>query len=265
MKGGRIINMLIISSDNSKIKYLHRLQVKSAIRRREKKFVMEGAVAIKSALENLHVPDEIYLCPEIFKESERIIVELKKREIPVIEVSEKCFEKISDVKTPQGIAALFSFCNHEPESIFQNPEAKILCCFGMQDPGNLGTIIRTADAAGATAVMTLPPSVSFYNPKTVRSSASSILNIPVKAMGMEEFISLIKNSGIKTFSAMPHGGVDFREAELNAPVCIVIGSEAHGIPEEIIKISKAINIPMRKGVESLNAAISAALLLYQLK
>ncbi len=255
--------MHITSPDNPNVKYLRRLQRNATFRQREKKFLIESPAAVKTILENRQRPEMLYWCRDFLKEATGIIETAQKRKIPITELSAACFKKITDVRAPQGIAALFSFFHFDIEEIFHYRSAFILCCCGIQDPGNLGTLIRTADAADATAVITLPPSTSFYNPKVVRASAGSILNIPLIAIDEDEFLTNIKKNRIKIFAATPRGGTSLRKTRFELPMCIMVGSEAYGLPLAIMKISRRVSIPMRAGVESLNAAVAGALLLYQ--
>jgi len=254
--------MKISSAENERIKYLRRLQADATLRRRERRFLIEGPAAIRSILENNRRPLEIFWCPELFQDI-AILNMARALRITITELSLKSFAKISDVRTPQGIAALFAIDEPSPEAVLGNRNGLFLCCHGIQDPGNMGTMIRTADAAGADAVIALPPSASFYNPKTVRASAASILNIPLISFEENDFLAFARKEKINLFSAVAEGGAPFRSAVFNRPACIVIGSETHGIPPQIQKQGAEVSIPMRNGVDSLNAAVAAALLLYQ--
>jgi len=257
--------MKISSVNNPHIKYLKRLQTNGSFRRREKKFLAEGAAAIKTSLENNKKPLMIYLCPEMPTDISVLSGYIGKKAVPVTELSKKCFEKISDVKAPQGVAGLFPFARFLPDEFFRQKRGVYLCCHEFQDPGNLGTLIRTADALGASGVVTTIPSVSFYNPKVVRSSAGSVLNIPLLELPLKEFIIHAKKARLSLYTAMPRKGEPLQRIHFKRPLCIIIGSEAHGIPASLLNMTKPVSIPMRKGVESLNAAISGALMLYQAK
>jgi TrmH family RNA methyltransferase len=254
--------MKILSADNSQIKYLKKLQTSGGFRREERKFLIEGPAAIKSLLERGTRALHLYICPEIAGNISFFYKACEQYSIPFTELSIKCFEKISDVEAPQGVAALYAFLEYNVEKILDNREGVFLCCHGMQDPGNLGTIIRTADAAGASAVIAMPPCVSFYNPKTVRASAGSILSIPCIELEERDFLSYIKKRRINIYAAVPREGKPFHTIRFQRPACILIGSEAHGLPAWIKTEGKLVTIPMQNAVESLNAAVSSAILLY---
>ena len=256
--------MKITSRENSKIRYLHRLQTQKNFRKKEKLFLVEGTTVVRTALENEISLKDLILCPDLCREYEEIRGLAEKAGIAITEVSTKCFEKISDVKTPQGAAAAIRRKSATPEQILGCKNAVVICCHGIQDPGNLGTLIRTADAAGASGVITFPPSASFYNPKCIRSSSGSILRVPAASMKTPDFVREVKARDFHLYAATPSGGQDFRKIDFQRPCCLIIGSEAHGLPPSLFKISQPVTIPMRKGVESLNAAISGSLILYQM-
>jgi len=255
--------MLLESPDNPKIRYLSRLKENSSFRKRERKFILEGPAAIRTLLERKQHPLAIYWCPALLENPGTILKMAGESNVALIEITERCYRKISDVKTPQGIAALLPFLHYDAGEIFLRKKAAILCLTGIQDPGNLGTLIRTADAAGADALATIGASASFFNPKTVRASAGSIVSIPLLSMDQKSFFSLVAETGIHVYTASSHKGAPFRRIRFERPLCIVVGSESHGIPPEIEKIGRHVAIPMKRGVESLNAAVAGALLLYQ--
>ena len=254
--------MKITSPENARIKYLKRLQTSDSFRRLEKKFLIEGPVAIRSILENKIHPLELYVCPEICQTAPSFMDTVLELGIPVVEISSRCFGKISDVPSPQGIAAVFPFFDYDATAIFKSSDAFMICCQGMQNPGNLGTIIRTADAAGLSAVITIPPSVSVYNPKVARASAGSLVNIPLLELSEKEFLAETAHFEIKLYAAVPREGKPYQKIKFKRPACILIGSEAHGLSDTLRAKSIPASIPMRPGVESLNAAVSAALLMY---
>lgn len=255
--------MKIISTDNSQIKYLKKLQTSAGFRKSERKFLIEGSAAIKSLMEKGTRATQLYICPELAGSVSFFYKSCEQYSIPFTELSKKCFEKISDVEAPQGVAALFSFLEYDAEKILSNKRGLFLCCHGIQDPGNLGTMIRTADAAGASAVIAIPPCVSFYNPKVVRASAGSVLSVPCLELEEREFLTHIKKRRINIYAAVPREGRLFHTVRFQRPAGILIGSEAHGLPPGLQTQSKLVTIPMHNAVESLNAAISSAIILYQ--
>ena len=255
--------MKISSADNSQIKYLKKLQSNTGFHKGERKFLIEGLAVIKNLLEKGIRPLHLYLCPDMAGNVSFFYKSCEQYSIPFTELSPKCFEKISDVESPQGAAALFPFPEYDVKRILDNKKGLFLFCHGIQDPGNLGTMIRTADAAGASAVIALPPCVSFYNPKVVRASAGSVLSVPCIEIEEKDFFSNVKRRRISLYAAVPREGATFHTVRFQKPAGILIGSEARGLPPWLKKRSNLVTIPMQNAVESLNAAVSASILLYR--
>ena len=168
---------------------------------------------------------------------------------------------ISDTVSPQGIMAVV----RQPEWNPGMPPAgngKILLLDGIRDPGNLGTIIRTAEAAGVRAVYLSPDCADQYNPKVIRSTMGSIFRVPVISADLIDVIRNLKSSGIKVYGTSLEAAATYREADLS-DAAIIIGSEANGARKEVLdSASQCIKIPMAGQVESLNAAVSAAILMF---
>ncbi len=135
---------------------------------------------------------------------------------------------------------------------------------GIQDPGNLGTIFRSAEAFGANGVVSLPGTVSSWNPKAVRASAGSVFRLPVISSGVDECLMRLREAGVRVFTTVLRGGTPAHDAVLAEPSAIVIGNEGSGVPDEIsLEAEGAITIPCPGPVESLNASVAARVLLYE--
>ena len=184
-------------------------------------------------------------------------------ECEVIEVSRKVIEALSDTQSPEGIIAEAFI----PDMSFDVNKLNgfLIYLDRLQDAGNLGTVIRTADAAGAGAVILSPECVEVFNPKTVRATMSSVFNVPIMiANDSVSAIEAIKNAGYTVYAAAL-GGEDFYSLDKieSAKSCIIIGNEGNGICDEVLAVAdKKISLPMRGGAESLNAAICAGILTY---
>jgi RNA methyltransferase, TrmH family len=192
------------------------------------------------------------------------------RGVELIELPGEIFSSAVDTQHPQGIAALFVPPTWDIESMFpaKGPSAKtplLLIAAGLQDPGNLGTLIRSAEAFGATGVLTTPGTVSQWNQKALRASAGSVFRVPVVAATPADLTTL-KSRGLQLFAAVagdPHTH-SVADANLTQPCALMIGNEGSGIAMELLQISDArITIPTPGPVESLNAAIAGSLLLYE--
>ncbi len=246
--------MKITSTSNDRIKYLKTLKSKKG-RCENGTYLIEGKRAVLDAIKH-GVRFKCVLIEEGF-EFEFIC------ECEVIEVSRRIIETLSDTSSPEGIIAEA----YIPDLKFDELKLSGLVIFldRLQDAGNLGTIIRTADALGAGAVVLSPNCVELFNPKTVRATMSSIFNIQImQAEDSVKALNAMKNVGYTIYSAALKGE-DFNSIkDINKEKsCIIIGNEGNGICDEVLSVSdRIITLPMRGGAESLNAAIAAGILIH---
>jgi TrmH family RNA methyltransferase len=195
------------------------------------------------------------------------------RSVELIELTDEVFSSVVDTQSPQGIAALLVPPTWDLASAFpaklpgiQSP--LLLLAAGLQDPGNLGTLIRSAEAFGATAVLTTAGTVSEWNQKALRASAGSVFRVPVVAIGPSD-IPTLKSHGLHVFAAVagsnpPPGANSIANADLTQPCALMIGNEGAGLSAELLALADArVTIPTPGRVESLNAAIAGSLLLYE--
>lgn len=175
-------------------------------------------------------------------------------------VPENLFAELSSTENSQGLLSLVQLPSHDWDNTFQGARC-IVILDGVQDPGNVGTIIRTSEAFGADAVVFGHGTASPSNPKTLRASAGSLFRIPfVKAHAADAVIDAVRSAGLSLIAATAHDGNPLNAVDLRR-AAIVIGSEGHGVSESYLEASGAVHIPVG-GVESLNAAAAAAVLLY---
>jgi TrmH family RNA methyltransferase len=188
-------------------------------------------------------------------------------------VSQQVMGAIADTESPQGVVALIARPHYEPSDLFANPPQLIVIADELQDPGNLGAIIRTACAAGASGLLTTPGTVDPFSPKAVRASMGSALRLPI-AVGCKcaELFALCRKHEVKIIAAQPPAprprGLPpsqiYTNVDLTAPVAILLGREAAGVREnQATQADLLVHIPMARGVESLNVAAAAAVLLYE--
>lgn len=170
-------------------------------------------------------------------------------------------------ESPQPIAALIETPAWSWEDVFQakeKPAPLLLILAGVQDPGNLGTILRSAEAFGAQAVLSLPGTVSAWNPKAVRASAGSLFRLPLLPCGAEECFAKLRNAGVTIWTTAVHGAEAADCIDLASPVALMIGNEGNGVPPALAALADgAVTIPCPGPVESLNAAVAASVLLYE--
>jgi TrmH family RNA methyltransferase len=182
----------------------------------------------------------------------------------VLALPPQVFASAVNTESPQGIAALVHPPAFTLDQVLGGPQPLLLIAAGVQDPGNLGTIIRSAEAFGATGYVTLPGTVSADNQKTLRASAGSIFRLPGVAVCEDHLFHELKQRKIRTLAAVASQGDSLARQDFTRPSALIIGSEGSGIAEEILRRADArVTIPMPGAVESLNAAIAASILLYE--
>ncbi len=174
------------------------------------------------------------------------------------------FEGLSATETPQGIAALVAPPAMTPAAVFDHPAPLVLVLVALQDPGNVGTLIRSAEAFAATGVLLLPGTASPWNPKALRASAGSAFRVPLLSAAEDGALALLRSHRVATFAAVARAGVAPSAARLDSPAALLIGNEGAGLPASLIAAADhRITLPMPGRVESLNAAIAGSLLLYE--
>jgi RNA methyltransferase, TrmH family len=178
-------------------------------------------------------------------------------------VSREVLERLAESRTPQHLLAV-ARRRDVPVAEFLSRPGPIVFVFGVQDPGNLGAIVRVAEAAGCAGVVGAPGSADFFHPRAVRGSAGSVLRIPVSGrVSFEPFAAEAKNAGRSLCGAVAAGGEDPFEVPLPAASVLVIGGEGSGLPAGAYRyLDRRLTIPMKAPVDSLNAAVAAALILY---
>jgi RNA methyltransferase, TrmH family len=177
---------------------------------------------------------------------------------------DKLFSSAVPTQTPQGVAALVQLKTHSASSLLEGGEGPLMVIAGVQDPGNLGTILRSAEAFGARGVLLGEGTVSAYNKKVVRASAGSAFRVPAAKLSLAEAIKEARTRGIRLVATSSHKGKPLHEADLSGRVALFIGNEGAGIDKRILsEMDELLTIPHSGKVESLNAGIAASILLYE--
>jgi RNA methyltransferase, TrmH family len=182
----------------------------------------------------------------------------------VTQVPDRLFVSVAQTQSPQGIAALVELPSYHLEQVAAAVRPLLVVACRLQDPGNLGTIMRTALAFSATAFLTLQETVSPFNPKAVRSSAGAIFRLPVICgLNPNEALPYL-SARVRIVAAERHSPASVSQADLRGPIAILVGREAGGLPEEIARHARQLlSIPIRQEVDSLNAATAASIFLYE--
>ncbi len=248
--------MIITSRENKIYKNIRLLKDKKQ-RDREGLFIVEGLRGVRDAMNSGLKPKTVVLCEDSG-------IEIEAGEVFVF--AKKLFAEAAETQSPQGILAVFPMPRFDFSSIQPGEKDFVVLCEDLRDPGNLGTIIRTADAAGAAAVVLTKGCCDLYNPKTVRSTVASIGNIPIiRGIEPAEAVKQLKKMGFTLAAgALTERSESLYKADLSGKIAFVIGNEANGVsPEMLSAADKIVKIPMRGGAESLNAAIAAGIMMYE--
>lgn len=248
----------ITSTANSQVRRIINLKNKSSARRKEGVFLTEGIKMYKETPKNRI--EAIYI--------EEKFSELYGKDIDeeYTIVSENVFKQISDTVSPQGILTIVRQKETALESILKKDEKQLFILLeNLQDPGNLGTIIRTAEGAGVSAIIAGKSTVDIYNPKVIRSTMGSVFRVPyIITDDLKGEIKKLKENGVTIYGAHLNGRNYYDKENYNGSTAFIIGNEANGMTEETaLKADKLIKIPMCGNLESLNASVAAAILMYE--
>lgn len=246
--------MHFTSRDNATLKMVRSLKTRSG-REKNGLFLVEGVRAVQDALRlgadvRFLVADEGFVLPFAC-------------DAPCHTALHSLFAQLCDTQTPQGVLAVCASSGADWGALAGD---LVIVCDNVQDPGNLGTIIRTADAAGAAGVVLTCGTVDLYNPKTVRATMSSLFSLPiVRGMETADALAELKARGFRIVcGALRDDAVDLFRADLRGKCAVVVGNEGSGVSDDTLRgADVAVKIPMRGGAESLNVAIAAAVLCYE--
>lgn len=253
---------MITSFTNKKIKNLVSLVQKVKARREQDVFITEGRKMFLEAEEEKLL--EVYVSSSFLEKAEEEVKE-KLNRFGFEEVSDEVFKKISDTITPQGILCVLKQYHYAPEDLWKKEEPLLLILEDIQDPGNLGTMIRTAEAAGVDGIIMSKNTVDIYNPKTIRSTMGSIYRMPfLYVEDLPEMIDLLKEKGIGVYAAHLKGELFYDQIDYRKAAAFLIGNEGNGLKQETAdRADTYMKIPMEGRVESLNAAAASVILMYE--
>ncbi|MCG4586237.1 23S rRNA (guanosine(2251)-2'-O)-methyltransferase RlmB, partial [Anaerosalibacter bizertensis] len=245
--------------------------VKGLYKKRErwnkKLFLIEGVKIVEECIKWNIEPEYIFFSNDLFKTTggERLFNEIKKYDHKLINLPNRLLKDISDTKNPQGILAVLNFNDIDFRVILEKKDKFIIILDEIQDPGNMGTIIRTADAFGASGVVLTPNCVDIYNPKVVRSTMGSLFHIPIAQV--EDKIQLIeelKNKHVKIYATSLESANYVYDIDFRRDFALVIGNESKGISQQILDLAdNIVKIPIMGNAESLNAAIASSIIMYE--
>lgn len=252
---------MITSSANGKVKQVMNLIKKAKARNESGLFVAEGLRIFKEIPRDQI--DSIFVSESFLKEEEKKhLIGGMKHEV----LTDEVFQVMSDTKTPQGILALVKQHAYTLEELTRVPgPAFLMILENIQDPGNLGTIIRAGEGAGITGVLMNSTTADIYNPKVIRSTMGSVFRVPFTYTDdLAASILQLKKKGIKLYAAHLNGRNNYEKEDYTVDTGFLIGNEANGLTEDTARLADAyIRIPMMGSVESLNAAVAASVLMFE--
>lgn len=255
----------ITSKDNSFVKHLRDLSDPKH-RKREQVFLIEGVKMVEEALREKTGVHLVIASPTLVQHHGKGVIKLaESRSIDILWISEKLMDVVSESKTPQPVLAVVEMKEHGEDELLSHDSRLIVICHRLQDPGNLGTIIRTVEAVGAAGIALTPHTVDPYSAKAVRASMGSILRIPaVRLRDGKAFMKQCKQSGFQSVAAVVTGEKSPIDIDFRKPTVIILGQEGAGLPQDIMAdVDLRVRIPMAGTIDSLNVAISAAVILYE--
>ena len=252
---------MITSTSSSQVKHVVQLQKKSKTRKEFLEFVVEGNKMVAEAPKDRVV--KVYVSENFNNMNLDYIRELNIEDKKIEIVSDSVFMQMSDTKTPQGVMAIVKMAQYEVNDIL-GENALIIAVENLQDPGNLGTILRMGEGAGITGVIMSSNTVDIYNPKTIRSTMGSIYRVPFfYAKDFNEELEQLKENGVKIYAAHLDGKNTYTQESYKNATAFLIGNEGNGLTDSVTKKADTlIKIPMQGQVESLNAAIACTILTY---
>ena len=184
--------------------------------------------------------------------------------VETIELPDAVFDSAVATESPQGVAALVMLKSFDLDDVLRAPAPLVVVAAGVQDPGNLGTMLRSAEAFGATGALLAEKTVSHTSPKTVRASAGSVFRLPIVSVTVDDVVPRLREAGLRLVATSSHKGTPADQADLTGKLALFIGNEGAGLPREVMKeMDETIAIPHSAKVESLNAGIAASILLYE--
>ncbi|WP_255572985.1 TrmH family RNA methyltransferase [Hanstruepera marina] len=255
----------IQSIQNPFIKKLVQLKEKSRDRKKTRKFIIEGKRELSLAIKSGYDIETILFYPELFSTTEA--KSLSQNGIAIIEISFEVFQKLAHRDTTEGVLAVAKTKEHSINNLsFISKNPLILVAEAPEKPGNIGALLRTADAANLDAVIIANPKTDLYNPNIIRSSVGCIFTNQIATGTTSEIIQFLKSNNISIYCAALQASVNYHTQNYTKPSAIVVGTEATGLSQEWRDASNQnIIIPMQGEIDSMNVSVAAGILIFEAK
>jgi len=255
----------ITSLQNSRIKLLVKLRDRRP-RDAARIFLVEGYRQIRRALDKSIPLLELYFCRECFlgKNEDALLEEARAAGAELIELSKPAFEKVAYRERPDGLLAVAPQWRRRLSNLALSESPFVLVVEGIEKPGNLGTILRSADAAGCDAVIVCDPVTDIFNPNVVRASTGVLFSVPLVVAESREVAAWLRAKGIRTAATTPHSEQLYSQADLRGPIALIMGSEQYGLSDFWLQESDlTLRIPMAGQADSLNVAMATLITLFE--
>lgn len=256
---------ILTSRQNPRVKDVVKLRSRR-VRERQRQILIEGYRELKRALDNGVPVATVFYCEALFQGSNEwpLLEQARAGGAELFATTEPVFRKMAYRDRPEGLLGL---APQQPLTIADlklGPRPLVVVAEAIEKPGNLGTILRSADATGADAVLVCDPVTDLYNPNTVRASIGTLFSVPVVQVPTAEGLAWLRRHGLQIIAASPHAALEYTEADLRRPSAFVVGSEQYGLSEAWLEAADAsVFIPMLGQADSLNVAMATTILLYE--
>ncbi len=259
-------DVIITSPSNARLKDLLALR-RRRVREELAETLLEGLEETELALDAGVAPRAIYHCPELMLDPDvgaALVERARAAGAEVVELGRTAFEKVAYREGPDGILARVPSPGLALDDVELPPDALVLYCEGVEKPGNLGAMLRTADAAGVALVISADPVTDWGNPNVIRGSKGTVFSVPVAAAPSTEALDWLRRHGVAVVATTPDTDVLHTEADLTGSIAIGVGSEKYGLIEDTLaRADRRVRIPMVGKANSLNVATSAAIVVYE--
>lgn len=257
--------MRITSLQNARVKAVVALRQRATREEREE-MIIEGYRELLRALDNQHRPKELFYCRELFMGSNEpaLIERCRETGAALFECAPSVFEKMSYRDRPEGLLAIAPQIHRSLADLVLPENPLIVVAEAIEKPGNLGTILRTSDAAGVNAVIVCDRCTDIHNPNVVRASIGTIFSLPVIEASTPDTLAWLRNHGIQVLAATPHAELEYYSADLSKGTAIVVGTEQYGLSSTWMEAAHLnVRIPMLGQADSLNVAAATTILLFE--
>lgn len=252
-------NLRISSPQNPRIRHLMALQQKPQLRRSENRIVVEGRRELKHCVDAGYDVETVIICPDLFD-----ISTISHSTHEIVEVTPQVYDKIAYRGSTEGVMAIVRPRHLSLHDIELGDNPLIVVLEGVEKPGNIGAVLRSADAAKVTAVIVCDPLTDLYNPNLIRSSIGAIFTVPCVACTSDQCIRFLKENNIKILTAQLQDSEPYYNTTMRDATAIVMGTEATGLTNVWRQAATAhIRIPMQGALDSLNVSVSTAILLFE--